>query len=125
MYYITVGGSFASAHNLRNYRGKCEALHGHNWKIKITMKGLKLDDIGMLMDFKLLKEWMNGIIEELDHTYLNELDYFKKINPTSENMAQYIYDCIAVLAETYTTVPVSVHHVKVWENDTSVATYER
>lgn len=116
MYSIKVEGNFSSAHNLRGYRGKCEELHGHNWKIEVTCARAKLDKSGMLLDFKELKMKLNSVLEKLDHKYLNGLSYFKKVNPTSENIAKYIYDSLKP------AVP-DIKSVTVWENNTSSATY--
>jgi len=117
MYSIKVEASFSSAHNLREYKGKCEDLHGHNWKIEVTAASDKLDKAGMVLDFKCLKEKLNAVLEKLDHKYINEIAYFKKVNPTSENISKYIYDCLK------DSVP-NIKTVTVWENPTSCATYE-
>jgi len=117
MYSIKVEASFSSAHNLRGYKGKCETLHGHNWKVEVVASKDKLDKIGMVLDFKYLKMRLNKVLEKLDHKYLNNLSYFKRVNPTSENIAKYIYDCIKYQVS-------SIKSVTVWENDTSSATYE-
>ena len=95
MYTVRVTLKFSSAHKLRGYRGKCEDLHGHNWRVEAAANAEVLDEAGMVVDFKVMKEALNRIISELDHKYLNELDYFRKINPTSENIARYIYEEMA------------------------------
>lgn len=117
MYSVKVGVSFSAAHNLRNYKGKCEELHGHNWKVEIVAASAKLDKTGILLDFGYLKEELNAVIEKLDHKYLNNLAYFKKVNPTSENIAKYIYDNIKRRIKI-------LKQATVWENDKSRATYE-
>ena len=117
MYKIKVEAHFSSAHNLRGYKGKCEELHGHNWKVEVMAEKEKLDNIGMVMDFKLLKKRLNTVLDKLDHKYLNRLPYFKKFNPTSENIAKFIFDNLKA------KVP-AVKSVTVWETGTSVATYE-
>lgn len=117
MYKLKVEGNFSSAHNLRGYKGKCEDLHGHNWRVKITVESSELDKIGMLLDFKFLKKKLNAVLEDLDHKYLNKLAQFKKINPTSENIAKYIYDRLKP------QIPL-LNSITVWENSTSSATYE-
>jgi len=129
MFSLKVEGAFSSAHNLRGYKGKCEDLHGHNWRVEITVKSGELDDLGMVLDFKYLKNKLNVVLEELDHKYLNEIPYFsatnrggsasggKKVNPTSENIAKYIYNKLK------TRIPL-LNCVTVWENSTSCATYE-
>ncbi|MCK9595196.1 MAG: 6-carboxytetrahydropterin synthase QueD [Candidatus Omnitrophica bacterium] len=117
MYKVKVEGVFSSAHNLRGYKGKCEDLHGHNWRVEAVVSGDKLDKIGMLMDFKLLKERLNFLLETLDHKYLNKQKPFNKTNPTSENIARYIYDRLKLKVR-------DLRAVTVWENNTSCATYE-
>lgn len=117
MYSLKVEGTFSSAHNLRGYKGKCEDLHGHNWRVEIVVKSARLDDIGMVLDFKHLKKKLNVVLEEMDHKYLNKLLYFKRVNPTSENIAKYIYKRLI------TQIPL-LNCVTVWENSTASATYE-
>ncbi|MDD5432226.1 MAG: 6-carboxytetrahydropterin synthase QueD [Candidatus Omnitrophica bacterium] len=116
MYSIKVLGSFSAAHNLRGYKGKCEDLHGHNWRVELVLSSSKLDKIGMVMDFKCLKAELNSVLEEFDHKYLNNHVFFKKVNPTSENIAKYIFDKIRKRG-------VRAESVTIWENDTSAATY--
>lgn len=116
MYSIKVEANFSSAHNLRGYKGKCEELHGHNWKIELVISKNKLDKLGMVADFRLVKDRLNMIMEKLDHKYLNNIPYFKKVNPTSENIAKYIYDCLKRQAP-------GVKSVTVWESENSSATY--
>ena len=117
MYSLKVQGTFSSAHNLRGYKGKCEDLHGHNWIVEIVVKSEQLDDIGMVLDFKYLKKKLSVILEKMDHKYLNKLAYFKKTNPTSENIAKYIYNQLKAQIRL-------LYFVTVWENSTSSATYE-
>jgi 6-pyruvoyltetrahydropterin/6-carboxytetrahydropterin synthase len=117
MFTIKVEGSFSSAHNLRGYKGKCEDLHGHNWKIEVVAAKDTLDKIGMVLDFKFMKSELTKVLEPLDHTYLNNIAYFKKINPTSENIAKYIYRKLKAGIPCLTSVTV-------WENVASAATYE-
>lgn len=117
MYKIKVESTFSSAHNLRGYRGKCEALHGHNWRIEVMATKNTLDKAGMVLDFKLLKKELNQILDKLDHRYLNNLAYFKKVNPTSENISEFIFNSLKRRIK-------EVSAVTVWENDTSSATYE-
>jgi len=117
MYSLRVEGSFSSAHNLRGYKGKCEDLHGHNWRVELCVKSLDLDNIGMVLDFKFLKKKLSVILDKMDHKYLNKLTYFKRINPTSENIARYIY------SQLKNGIP-ELKSITVWENSTSCATYE-
>ncbi|OGX15491.1 MAG: 6-carboxytetrahydropterin synthase QueD [Omnitrophica WOR_2 bacterium RBG_13_41_10] len=116
MYSIKVEASFSSAHNLRGYKGKCEALHGHNWKIEVAASKKKLDKAGMVLDFKFIKNQLNAVLEKLDHKYLNNIAFFKKVNPTSENIAKYIYDSLKPKVA-------SIKSVTVWESENSSATY--
>lgn len=116
MYSLKVQGVFSSAHKLRGYKGKCEDLHGHNWLVEIVIKSAQLDALGMVLDFKFLKKKLNACLEQMDHKYLNKLVYFKKVNPTSENIAKYIYDQLK------STIPL-LSCVTVWENSTSSANY--
>lgn len=117
MYNIKIEAHFSSAHNLVGYKGKCEELHGHNWKVEVAVCSNKLDKTGMVMDFKDLKMRVNKILDKLDHKYLNKISYFKKVNPTSENIAEYIYNCLK--AEV-----VGLSSVTVWESENSAATYQ-
>lgn len=123
MFEVSVEESFAAGHALRGYRGKCENPHGHNYKIRITVTGQQLDNIGLLWDFKDLKRAMNEIIERLDHQYLNDIEPFKQINPSAENLAKYFYDETRSRLEQSTQGRVRVKDVRVWETDTTTATY--
>jgi len=117
MFNLKVEGSFSAAHNLRGYKGKCEDLHGHNWRVEITVKSEQLDNLGMVLDFKYLKKKLNAVLEQMDHKYLNKLVFFKKTNPTSENMAKYLFHKLK------SQIP-WLYSVTVWESSTSAATYE-
>jgi 6-pyruvoyltetrahydropterin/6-carboxytetrahydropterin synthase len=117
MYRVKIIKNFSSAHNLRGYEGNCEKLHGHNWKVEAALKGDKLDNVGMLVDFRVLKRALNAILDDLDHKYLNEHEAFTVINPTSENIAKYIFETLEV------TFPNMVDSVTVWESDDAAATY--
>jgi len=117
MYSIRVEAYFSSAHNLREYKGKCEELHGHNWKVEVCAAKDKLDKAGMVLDFRDLKKRLNAVLEALDHKYLNKVPYFKKVNPTSESIAKYIYKKLRPKISV-------IKSVRVWENNTSSATYE-
>ncbi len=117
MFKIRVEASFSSAHNLRRYKGKCEALHGHNWKVEAVVSAASLDKVGMVMDFKVLKALLNELLETFDHAYLNRIPPFDKVNPTSENLAFHIHKTLKK------QVP-GLFSVTVWENPTSCATYE-
>ena len=120
MYELKIITQFGAAHQLRNYDGKCENLHGHNWKIEVYVKGEELDKDGMLIDFKILKDRTEEIIESFDHKFLNDLECFSEINPSSENIARWIYESIRKKLK---KKDCTVSSVTVWENDTSSATY--
>jgi 6-pyruvoyltetrahydropterin/6-carboxytetrahydropterin synthase len=117
MYRLKVISNFSAAHNLRDYKGKCEALHGHNYKVEVVLEGSMLDNNGLLIDFKDIKESLKKVIDKLDHKYLNELSYFIEINPSSENLAKYIY---SELQNIYCDKMCSV---TIWETNGSAATY--
>jgi len=116
MFELTVESHFSSAHRLLNYEGKCENVHGHNWRVEITVAGENLDKSGMLIDFKILKSILNDVVEELDHKNLNDLEAFKDISPSSENIARYIYE------ELREKLPL-LKQVSVWETEKAKATY--
>jgi 6-pyruvoyltetrahydropterin/6-carboxytetrahydropterin synthase len=120
MFEVSVVMSFGAAHNLRGYRGKCESLHGHNWKVEAVYAASGLDELGMVIDFTVMREQLKSVLEELDHAYLNETAPFKKVNPTSENMAKFIYGRLKTLLSGRR---VKVSRVKVWETESSCATY--
>ena len=119
MYEVMIKREFASAHNLRNYKGSCETLHGHNWKVDIIVETDRLDKIGLALDFNLLKEKTNEIIDGLDHIYLNEHEAFKDKNPSSENIAKYIFDSLKPTLD----AGVKVKKVTIWETDDAAASY--
>lgn len=91
MYEIFVRSHFSAAHYLRDYPGNCEKLHGHNWTVEVSVRSSVLDDLGMAVDFRVVKKGLREVLSELDHTDLNQLDYFLARNPSSENIAAYIY----------------------------------
>lgn len=117
MFSIKVEASFSSAHNLKKYRGKCEELHGHNWKVEVVATNDKLDKAGMVLDFRYLKMKLHKVLDKLDHKYLNNIPYFKKVNPTSENIARYIYQQLKPQIK-------SLKSITVWESENSSATYD-
>lgn len=120
MFEVTVETHFSSAHNLRGYKGKCEALHGHNWRVQIAVCSENLDNLGLVIDFTVLKEQAKQVMEILDHKYLNEIPPFDKINPSSENLAKFILEEMnRLLGETGHMVNL----VRVWESASSFATY--
>jgi 6-pyruvoyltetrahydropterin/6-carboxytetrahydropterin synthase len=119
LHEIKIVTQFAAAHNLRNYKGKCERLHGHNWKVEVTLRGTKLNDAGMLIDFADVKQVTREVLAELDHNYLNELPFFKSENPSSENIARYLSDR---LSERLNTEDRWLYKVSAWESSDACAT---
>ncbi|HWG58079.1 MAG TPA: 6-carboxytetrahydropterin synthase QueD [Candidatus Acidoferrales bacterium] len=122
MYEVSVEENFAAAHNLRNYQGKCENLHGHNYKVRVTMCGNELDASGLLYDFVHLKQAVQSVIRSLDHRYLNDVAPFDQINPSAENIARHIHDEAARLLPRSANGAM-IASITVWETETSAATY--
>ncbi len=120
MYELKIITHFAAAHRLKDFHGACENLHGHNWKIEVYVSGKRLGKDGLLCDFKLIKEKTEKVLKELDHTYLNELPPFRDRNPSSENIAEYIFDR---LSREINDDNMKVSKVAAWESDTACATY--
>jgi len=123
MFEVTVEDSFAAGHYLRNYRGKCENPHGHNYKIRVTLAGNELDRAGLLLDFKDLRDVMKHVIERLDHQMINDIQPFTELNPSAENLAKYFYDETNGRLRSSTNGRVWVKTVTVFETDTTTATY--
>lgn len=122
MYELTIEGSFASAHQLRGYKGKCENLHGHNWRVELTVKGTELNDIGLLVDFHDLKDTLKEVLERLDHKNINDVKPFNRENPSSENIARFIALETEILLDARAP-EVQVASVTVWESATSRCRY--
>ncbi len=120
MYRLKIITSFASAHNLINYQGECENLHGHNWKVEVSVKAKALDKAGLGIDFKILKAETNKLLKTLDHKYLNELPPFSELSPSSENIAQFLFHA---LEKSLNNENVKVEMVTVWESDFASASY--
>ncbi len=120
MYELKVVKSFSAAHQLSIPNKKCENLHGHNWKVEVYVVGKNLEDTGILVDFGVIKKNLGSIIEELDHQFLNTLESFDGISPSSENIATYI---LKQLETKISTAGVSVSKVTVWESENACATY--
>ena len=123
MFEVTVEAGLSSGHYLRNYRGKCENPHGHNYKVFVTLVGTELDEAGLLLDFKLLKQVMRPVIDRLDHQMLNDIAPFTEINPSAENLAKYFYDETNHQLESMTSGRVRVKDCTIYETDTTTATY--
>jgi 6-pyruvoyltetrahydropterin/6-carboxytetrahydropterin synthase len=120
MFTLCVQDSFSAAHRLENYHGKCEELHGHNFTVEALFEGKKLNKGGMAVDFKILKDHLKGVLENLDHTYINDISFFNKRASSSEYIAMYIY---GELKKTTKNEPVRLVEVKVWESGTAWASY--
>ena len=123
MFQVTVEDTFAAGHYLRNYRGKCENPHGHNYKVRVTLYGEELDRAGLLLDFKDLKDVMRDTVDRFDHQMINDLEPFTVLNPSAENLAKYFYDQTQAKLRSATNGRVRVKDVSVWETDTTTATY--
>lgn len=120
MYHLTIYTYFAAAHNLINYQGDCENLHGHNWKVEVTVSARELDKAGLGIDFKILKKKTNALLDTLDHKYLNDLAPFRDRSPSSENICSYLFEH---LASEMNDTNVRVEKVTVWESDNACASY--
>jgi 6-pyruvoyltetrahydropterin/6-carboxytetrahydropterin synthase len=122
MFQVSVEETFSSGHALRGYRGKCENVHGHNYRVRVTLEGRELDNIGLLMDFTHLKKVLREVSGTLDHQFMNDLEPFKTVNPSAENVAKYFYDQVN---RQLTNLPpgARITDVIVWETDTSRAQY--
>ena len=123
MFEVTVERGFSSGHYLRNYKGKCENPHGHNYKVRITLCGETLDAAGLLLDFRDLKQVMRPVIDRIDHQMLNDVEPFTEINPSAENLAQYFYRQTNEQLRTMTGGRVTVKDCTIYETDTTTATY--
>jgi 6-pyruvoyltetrahydropterin/6-carboxytetrahydropterin synthase len=121
MFEVTVEQDFASAHALRNYKGACENVHGHNWKAQVVIEGDRLDDAGMLIDFLDVKRIMDAIVARLDHRFLNEVPPFDVKNPSAENLAEHF--CEKMSESLAGLIGVRVKEVKIWETAIQSATY--
>jgi 6-pyruvoyltetrahydropterin/6-carboxytetrahydropterin synthase len=123
MFEVTVEDSFAAGHYLRNYRGKCENPHGHNYKVRLTLAGEQLDKAGLLLDFKDVRDLMKFVIDRFDHQMINEIEPFTALNPSAENLARYFYDQANAKLDLATRGRVRVKNVTVFETDVTTATY--
>jgi 6-pyruvoyltetrahydropterin/6-carboxytetrahydropterin synthase len=129
MFEVSVDETFSAGHALRGYKGKCENPHGHNYKVRVTVQGPQLDSIGLLFDFVHLKQVLHGVIDGMDHKYLNDQPPFIELNPSAENIAKYLYDEVSRgLKQIVPAVPDAknaprITSVTVWETDITSATY--
>ena len=120
MYEVTIKQSFSAAHMLNEIGDTCEKLHGHNFVVEISICSIVLSEEGILIDFRILKQWADEILKEFDHKYLNDISYFKDTNPSSENIARYIYDRIS---EKVKKRNLDVSRVTIWESEDARASY--
>jgi 6-pyruvoyltetrahydropterin/6-carboxytetrahydropterin synthase len=122
MFQVSVEETFSAGHALRGYKGKCENPHGHNYRVRVTIEGPELDSIGLLVDFTHVKHVIRGIIGGLDHQFINDLEPFKSVNPSAENLAKYFYD---ETARRLKELPpgAKITEITVWETDTASAQY--
>ncbi|RMG66731.1 MAG: 6-carboxytetrahydropterin synthase QueD [Nitrospirae bacterium] len=120
MYELMIETTFSAAHQLRGYKGKCEELHGHNWKVQVHVTASKLNEIDIAIDFHDLKAYTNELVSQLDHSMLNDIFPFTEINPSSENIARWLFES---LKKKVNTDHVKLSAVTVWESDTASATY--
>jgi len=122
VYELVVKGAFSAAHALRNYHGKCEALHGHNFKVEVYVRSEGLGPGGMALDFAVIKRELRAALEGVDHRYLNDLPYFRDKEPSSENLARMIFEEMQRRLE---GKGVEVYKVTVWESERAGASYLR
>jgi 6-pyruvoyltetrahydropterin/6-carboxytetrahydropterin synthase len=120
MYYVSAVQHFSAAHSLRGYQGKCENLHGHNYKVEVELKGLELTKNGMVVDFTDLRAALEKILARMDHKHLNEIKPFDRINPTAENIAKLVYEEMLLK---FSAKKIKVSQVVVWESEGCKATY--
>ncbi len=120
MFELKITSQFAAAHQLRNFKQKCERLHGHNWRVDVSIRSPELDNIGLVRDFGEIKETTRQLLQELDHRFLNEIPPFDDLNPSSELLARHIFKR---LSERINAGPLRVSRVSVWESENSCASY--
>jgi 6-pyruvoyltetrahydropterin/6-carboxytetrahydropterin synthase len=123
MFEVTVQAGFSSGHFLRDYHGKCENPHGHNYRVLVTLVGEELEPNGLLLDFKLLKQLLRPTVQYLDHNMMNDLEPFTTLNPSAENLAKFFFDRTADELQRITSGRVRVKDCTVYETDTSFARY--
>lgn len=120
MYDVTIRKTFSAAHILKEIGGKCEEMHGHNFTVEVTVAGPSLNSEDLLIDFRVLKGWTNEVLEEMDHKYLNDVECFKDMNPSSEQVARYIY---SRLADKAASLKLTLAQVTVWESENAWVSY--
>ena len=120
MYEVTIRKTFSAAHILKEIGGKCEEMHGHNFTVEVTVAGPSLNSEDLLIDFRVLKGWTNEVLEEMDHKYLNDVECFKGMNPSSEQVARYIY---SRLADKAASLKLTLAQITVWESENARVSY--
>ncbi len=120
MFTLCVKDSFSAAHRLENYGGKCEELHGHNFLVEVFFEGERLDECGMLVDFKVLKGYLKNVLDKLDHKYINEIPFFHERASSSEFIAMYIFHELKMLIK---EGMISLKEVRVWESENAYVAY--
>jgi 6-pyruvoyltetrahydropterin/6-carboxytetrahydropterin synthase len=120
MLMLSVKDTFAAAHRLESYHGKCENLHGHNFSVEALFEGEQVNEEGMLVDFAVLKDYLKEVLAELDHTFINEIPFFRERASSSEYIAIYIHDRLKSLIQ---EKGVTVREVRVWESEKVYAAY--
>jgi len=123
VFEVSVEHTFSAAHALRDYRGKCERVHGHNYRVRVTVEGAELARNGLLIDFVDLRRLLHEVVEPFDHRVLIEIPPFDSVNPTAEEMARYFYEVLRERLGALCDSRVRLKEVQVWETDTAVAVY--
>jgi len=118
MFELKICGHFAAAHRLREFGGKCEGLHGHNWKVEVEVQAEETGPTGVVIDFAVLKQALSAVLDELDHKDLNCHEHFNRVNPSSEELARYIFGCLKDKV-----APAKLARVTVWESHEACASY--
>lgn len=124
MYEVLIRTNFSGAHSLRAYKGECVNLHGHNWKVEVSVTAIELNKSGMIIDFKVLEKALEEIIGRFDHKNINEIKPFDQMNPTAENLARWVFDeLLKQIPKKYNST--KVLRVSVWETDKYCASYSQ
>lgn len=125
MFELVVNGAFEAAHRLYGYNGKCRNLHGHSWIVELSVSGTNQDDVGIVVDFKVLKGMLNDLLDRLDHQFLNDIPYFKdnNLNPTAENLSKFIFDTLKENEIFKNDSGNTLNYIKVWESPKACVIY--
>lgn len=123
MYEISAFGHFDAAHFLREYKGKCANVHGHRWKVEITLQGRELDELGILIDFMDVKTMLKEVLNIFDHKMVNDIPPFDNLNPTAENLSKFIYDEMVEKLKDRIGTHIKIKRVTIWESEAASASY--